>query len=390
MGDNSKIEWTDATWNPIIGCSVVSPACTNCYAMQMAARLEKMAESHFEVIGRTAENGPIPNSHYLGTTEPSKAGPVWTGKVALAPEHILTRPLRWRKPRRIFAVSMGDPFHENVHDSWLDRIFAVMALCPQHTFQVLTKRPERMREYLTAPRPWERVSSHIISDELVVGRSFDKSMAMAWAYDKGYLPNVWVGVTVEDQCRADERLSHLLATPAAMHFVSVEPMLGPVDLARVSTNAVSPFDGVEQASLINALNGHQSWHGNVMVNINGGIDWVICGGESGPKARPMHPDWARYLRDQCVAAGVPFFFKQWGEWVSILDRDRQDPDWRADYQVRLSQKAGTCWLNLDGGGGFHGARLNVMQRVGKARAGRLLDGREWNEFPRQMAGREVR
>ena len=132
MADKTGIEWTDATWNPIVGCSVVSPGCTHCYAMSMAARIEKMT----------------PGSHYAGLTDASKAGPVWNGRLALAPDHILTQPLRWQKPRRIFVNSMGDLFHEDVPDDWIDRVFAVMALAPQHTFQVLTKRAERMRNYL--------------------------------------------------------------------------------------------------------------------------------------------------------------------------------------------------------------------------------------------------
>ena len=134
MADKSKIEWTEATWNPIVGCSVVSPGCTNCYAMKMAARIEAMA------IGQTTKNGSpgLAPTHYAGTTQSSKAGPVWTGKVALAPDHILTQPLRWKRPRTIFVNSMGDLFHEDVPDEWIDRVFAIIALCPQHTFQVLT------------------------------------------------------------------------------------------------------------------------------------------------------------------------------------------------------------------------------------------------------------
>jgi hypothetical protein len=141
MADKSAIEWTDATWNPVVGCSIVSPGCTNCYAMKMAARIEKMASSPMAAHVNV-------QTHYAGTTQRSKAGAVWTGKVARAPEHILTQPLKWKRPRKIFVNSMGDLFHESIPDEWIDRVFAVMALAPQHTFQVLTKRAERMRSYL--------------------------------------------------------------------------------------------------------------------------------------------------------------------------------------------------------------------------------------------------
>ena len=142
MADNTGIEWTDATWNPVVGCSIVSPGCTNCYAMQMAARIEKMQ----------------PESHYAGTTKRVNGNAVWTGKVALAPDHILTAPLRWKKPRRIFVNPMGDLFHESIPDAWIDRVFAVMALAPQHRFQLLTKRAKRMREYCSDPATPFRVA----------------------------------------------------------------------------------------------------------------------------------------------------------------------------------------------------------------------------------------
>lgn len=275
MADKTCISWTDATWNPIVGCSVVSPGCTNCYAMRDAARIVRCSEG----AGRA--------SHYEGTIEPSKAGPVWTGKVALAPDRIVTTPLSWRRPRRIFVNSMGDLFHESVPDEWIDRVFAVMALAPQHTFQVLTKRSARMREYLSgeALRRVARAANRIRTVDGLIG----------WP-----LPNVWLGVTAEDQTRANERIPDLLATPAAVRFVSCEPMLGPVDLRNVS-----PADKYE----IDVLSGYDFDQGLVGPR----LDWVICGGESGPNARPMHPDWARGLRDQCAAAGVPFHFKQWGK-----------------------------------------------------------------------------
>lgn len=290
---SSKIEWTDETWNPVVGCSVVSPGCTNCYAMKMAARLEAMG-------------GAL--NHYCGTTVRSSAGPVWTGKVAQAPEHILTRPLGWKQPRRVFVNSMGDLFHESVPDAWIDRVFAVMALCPQHTFQILTKRAARMREYMSGEAARYRIARPIV-DLLIAGTvaagdgwpvvgegevdNPDNIKLREWP-----LPNVWLGVTAEDQRRADERIPDLVETPAAVKFVSCEPLLSSVDL--------SPWLAIQRITLggrphLTEITGRVS-----------ALDWVICGGETGPGARPMLPDWARDLRDQCKAADVPFFFKQCG------------------------------------------------------------------------------
>lgn len=294
MADKTGISWTDATWNPIVGCSVVSPGCTNCYAMRDAARIVRCSEG----AGRA--------SHYEGTIEPSKAGPVWTGKVALAPDHIVAKPLSWRRPRRIFVNSMGDLFHESVPDEWIDRVFAVMALAPQHTFQVLTKRSGRMREYLSG-EALRRVAAAANRIRAVTGM-------ITWP-----LPNVWLGVTAEDQTRADDRVPDLLATPAAVRFVSCEPMLGPVDLLTAWCGE-SALDSECWGDCAWCKNGHPPLHNcqkgrqslEDLIRGKSGLDWVICGGESGPNARPMHPDWARGLRDQCAAAGVPFHFKQWG------------------------------------------------------------------------------
>jgi protein gp37 len=173
MADKTGIQWTEATWNPLAGCSVVSPGCTNCYAMREAGgRLKSSAK-------------------FAGLTEPSKAGPVWTGEVRLW-ERVLDQPVRWTKPRRIFVNSMSDLFHESVPDEWIDRVFAVMALCPQHTFQVLTKRADRMRDYCSSPY---------------------NGVALSFKWP---LPNVWLGVSVEDQARADGRIPRLLDTPAAV------------------------------------------------------------------------------------------------------------------------------------------------------------------------------
>lgn len=374
MADHSPIEWTDATWNPIVGCSVTSPGCTNCYAMSMARRIEAMQ----------------PGSHYAGTTRVD-GKPVWTGKVALAPDHILTQPLRWRRPRRIFVNSMGDLFHEDVPDDWIDRVFAIMALCPQHTFQVLTKRSARMRAYMGEPR-WPNETLVRIHREWIMGTGPLETLALSvilpkWRADEEDtlvqwpLPNVWLGVSTEDQRRADERVPDLLSTPAATRFVSAEPLLGPLDLRRFMWPVLGwwrgPHHSYAEAKAAGAECGlkRQALVGAWCTF----LDLVIAGGENGP--RPMHPDWARSLRDQCAAAGVPFFFKQWGSFEPAVDRDRDDPDWRLDYFRKFDDSGNTRWINLAGGRGFHGERFHVMRRVGKRAAGRRLDGIEHNGMP---------
>lgn len=333
MGDNSNIEWTDATWNPIVGCSIVSPGCRECYAMKFAARML---------------DGNPKSPHYAGTTQQSKAGPVWTGKVVLAPEHIVTAPLRWKKPRRIFANSMGDLFHEDCPDEWILDALTVMAIARQHTFQVLTKRAERMRHFMSNP--------DLLQEIMVNWWSFDDGIRGVEAWP---LPNVWLGVSVEDQKRADERIPDLLHTPAAVRFISAEPLLGDIDLA-------------DHLALDTPLMGGIALH------------WVIAGGESGPNARPMHPDWARSLRDQCATAGVPFFFKQWGEWHPS---DAHDPDCHkaCDRTPDAVSRDGRRELRPIEAGRLIGNAVSTewvgMCRIGKRQAGRLLDGREHNDMP---------
>ncbi len=360
----SAIEWTDDVWNPVVGCSIVSPGCTNCYAMRMAARLDRMGVEH-----------------YRGLTQPSKAGPVWTGKVALAPESVLLAPMRWRAPRKVFVNSMGDLFHESVPDEWIDRIFAVMALAPRHTFQVLTKRSKRMRTWCADSRTAFRVARRIVDFRLATERAAVEAVAAdRWpvkplgddpdmpdniTLHRWPLPNVWLGVSAEDQTRADERVPDLLATPAALRFVSAEPLLGAIDFFKIMARwqDATPYSQRQHIGLGRQL-----------------IDWVIVGGESGPRARPMHPDWARGIRDQCKRAGTAFFFKQWGAWAPFIDRDNDDLDWRRDYSVANTQDDFQI-LNLAGGTGFHGERVHLMKRAGKTANGRLLDGREWNDWP---------
>lgn len=364
MADKSAIEWTDATWNPIVGCSLVSPACTNCYAMAMAARLEHMAKL---ASARRPYKQTCGTSHYAGTTKIVNGKPVWTGKLAQAPESVLLKPLTWKKPRRIFVNSMSDLFHESVPDEWLDRIFAVMALAPQHTFQVLTKRPKRMREYFETRRegdPWAEAADEI-SDLLGMA----DSVTVLEPKDIP-LPNVWLGCTVEDQPRADERIPELLATPAAFRFVSTEPMLGAVDLRRINFQPNLWIDCIDR-----------NWPERfAQFGAGRGLDLVIAGGESGPGARPTPIALFRSLRDQCAAAGVAFDFKQWGEWIDADEFLRRVAPERVAAGpltfVDATKLGVDCLAPCE-----HHSDGSSSLRVGKRRAGRMLDGREHNEFP---------
>lgn len=303
----TKIEWTDATWNPIVGCSVTSPGCTNCYAMKMAGRLEGMA----------ATNASL--AHYVGTTQRSKAGFVWTGTVNMAPDSILTAPLRRRKPTRYFVNSMADLFHESVPDEWIDRVFAVMALAPQHTFQVLTKRSARMREYFRECNGWRARIAWLLND-LKPSPLWNGNVYQGWQNlheQPDGLPNVWLGVSVEDQARADERIPDLLDTPAAVRFLSCEPLLGPVDLRAIPWPEHWPrceclqgdprYDAFEATVYCpSCCEGPEAMEAPT-------LDWVIAGGESGPGARGSCAEVEanmRLLLDQCRAAGVAFFGKQ--------------------------------------------------------------------------------
>lgn len=333
----SKIEWTGRSWNPIVGCSVVSPGCTNCYAMKMAARLERMQ----------------PGGPYDGTTQSSKAGPVWTGKVALAPEKTLTAPLRRKKPTVYFVNSMGDLFHEAVPDDWIDRVFAIISLAPQHTFQVLTKRSARMREYM-AFKPEGGAARR-----LFLNSNLDE---VTWPP-----PNVWLGVSAERQEEADVRIPDLLATPAAVRFVSVEPLLGAIDL-RSWLGCKGLGEGCSCTELCPEAEGELP-----------SLDWVIAGGESGLNARPMHPAWARALRDQCASAGVPFFFKQWGAWgpapAGAENPTHCEPVPGGRRKMVFSGSDDGRFISHRDGG------KPLLNFVGKKRAGRLLDGRAHDELP---------
>lgn len=364
----TSIEWTEATWNPIAGCSVVSPGCTHCYAMRTAARL-----------ARIEATAPI----YAGLTQPSKAGPVWTGRIAVN-EKALLEPLRRRKPTMYFVNSMSDLFHESVPVEVIDRVFAVMALCPQHTFQVLTKRSDRMREFFRETTGWRARVANLLND-IKPSPLWNGNVYQGWQNLHGRpdgLPNVWLGVSVEDQKRADDRIPDLLATPVAVRFLSCEPLLGPVDLLAYFDPTGACCGGEPEYRCENCPS-DAPWRYSIPSDdgqwaFDPTIDWVIVGGESGPGARPMHPDWARSLRDQCADAGVPFFFKQWGEFApGEIAAKFLNPERRAKGLEYWDGRWQECWSEVDG----HCDDEPDLYRIGKKRAGRLLDGVTHDAMP---------
>ena len=256
----TKIEWAEQSLNPYPGCKKVSEGCLNCYAEKMAMRLRGMGLPQYQAV--VDENG-------------------WTGEIGYNEKWMRNAALHISPPTVYFCQSMGDLFYEKVEFRFIDKVYQAMRNAPQHTFQILTKRAKRMAEYFE---------------------------------NHGCPDNVWLGVSCENQKRADERIPYLLKTPAKVRFLSLEPLLAPINICAVPDDKVRPAEFSARCSPL------------------GDIDWVIVGGESGPGARPMHIDWVRSIRDQCVAAGVPFFFKQWGG-------------------------------------------------VNKKKAGRILDGRTWDEYP---------
>jgi protein gp37 len=361
MGDKSAIEWTrgddgvaGATWNPIrarhrvtgkVGwfCIHKSAGCKHCYA---------------EAMNKWRGNGAPYTAPALKDVE------------IFLNEDTLTDPLHWKAPRKIFVCSMTDLFGEFVPDEFIERVVGIIGSAPRHTFQVLTKRSERMRDWFT-----KRVN-HGWSDQPPI------------VYEQtGFPPrNLWCGVSVEDQATADERIWHLLHVPAAVRFVSYEPALAGVDFTRLDYTAhLREFmrravgdDGaasVTGPAWINALSGEWSDGEDGGTEKDRRLSWLITGGESGSEARPPHPDWFRVARDHCIAAGIPFFFKQWGEWAP-----HPHPPFRG------TNTGGGLFVlpsgHLGNQGDYWDGAAAAMDRVGKKAAGRTLDGREWSEFPR--------
>lgn len=306
----TAIEWCDEVWNPTVGCSRVSPGCDRCYAIGVAHRAMQPAHE-----GLTIRRPGEPTD--------------WTGEVRCIPERLET-PLRWRKPRRVFVDSMSDLFHPEVPDEFIYDVVRVMLRARRHTFQVLTKRPQRMARWFAEWGPFSEGGP-----------------------DGPDLANIWLGTSIESN-RYAWRADHLRAVPGAVvRFVSAEPLLGPLDQLDLE-----------------------------------GVDWLIVGGESGPGARPMHPEWARQLRDRCRAAGVAFHFKQWGEWlpgsvVSVDSGGFGDILYPANGRCDDNPLGDVAWpadCTPDDRWHEHGDGV-VSIRVGKRAAGRHLDGRTWDEFP---------
>lgn len=321
----TKIEWATKVWNPVTGCTKVSEACQNCYAERFANRLQKNPK----VKGKY-ENG---------------------FKVTWHEEQLLV-PAQWKKPQRIFVCSMGDLFHEDVPFGFIDCVFTVMANLDHHTYIILTKRPERMLEFYK----WK-----------------SKQLGIPWQAKD----NVWVGCTTENQQRADERIPFLIQIPASVRLISCEPLLGPIDLAPIfGLHVLKMFAGQNEGSY--------------------GLNWIIAGGETGPGARPSHPEWFRSLQNQCEKAIIPFFFKGWGDYYtkSILSTSKEPlfrifssfQDWVNT--ARTWVHGGKC-VSIDGTQCKRGADFRkcaypvaIMDQVGKKNAGRKLDGKEYNEFPK--------
>lgn len=365
MGDKSRIEWTDATWNPVVGCTRVSAGCDNCYAVRETKRMA----------------GKLPV--YQGLVNPGKDH--FNGTVRTIPER-LDQPIRWKRPRRIFVNSMSDLFHPGVPDEFVDQVFAVMAVATHHVFQVLTKRPERMARWALARKAmfdsgWAPRHPIQLCIERIISSRATPERAGLWQFP---LPNVGVGTSIEDQESADERIPHLLRTPAAVRFLSCEPLLGPVELPDFFADSLEPVGHPEGGVDALATSLLRSAMREGRASAACGIHQVIAGGESGPNARPMHPDWARSLRNQCQAAGVAFHFKQWGEWAPHTIRPGGDlgGDVRRGH-VQIVHPGGESILEvaeMTGGRSTLPGSL-YMARVGKHPAGRLLDGRTWDEEP---------
>lgn len=340
------ISWCDETWNPVVGCEAVSAGCDFCYAKSLH---DMRHEAYLD--------GKLQNI-------PQYAEPFET--VQLMPDR-LTKPLSWKKPKRIFVNSMSDLFHRKVPVAFLDDVFTVAAIAMRHTFQILTKRPARARDYLNDPDLLERLYCN--------WPKFSGSPAEVAAWP---LPNVWMGTSVENQAMADKRVPLLLDTLAAVRWLSCEPMLGPIELDRW-LKVCKHWKGEDSQPTA-------PWHppypkhwyepqGLVGAGWTRPLHWIVGGGESGTKnqqVRPVHPMWARSLRDQCVAAGVPFHWKQWGNYApfgycSANSLNAEGPDGEYGYILGPADEHGFTYV--------YGSPANLK------RNGRLLDGKLWDQFP---------
>lgn len=320
---NTKIEWCDATWNVSVGCSAVSEGCKNCYARRMHKRLLAMGQDKY--------SDPF--------------------DVVKLDQKSLYIPVKWKAPKRIFVNSMSDLFHEKLSHYRRAMVFIAMSEAPQHEYLVLTKRPEVALEfYAEMQKEYEKALKF---EQSPMVKNSDGSHAYKTVLDM--FRKIWLGVSVENQATADERIPLLLQIPAAVRFVSAEPLLGPVDFSKV----IMPDGDSLGESLFNHGEGR-------------GIDWIIVGGETGPGARPMNPDWARSLKSQCRQPFYPFFFKSWGKYVPIDTVD----------SVNLEHDEYGYWED-DGSYISQVARADGVVKVGRSKSGNKLDGQEWKQFPRE-------
>lgn len=321
MSTSTHIEWTDATWNTLSGCTRISEGCLRCYIERTPPF--RMNGRKFDAAGIGGKTGIVLH------------------------EDRLDLPLHWRNPRRVFVNNLSDLFHDDVPNEHIAAVFAVMSIARQHKFQILTKRPARMRALIGSSAfrlQCEDAQARIMNDE---GAGVPNYRLRAWRKQwwsdfAEPLRNVWLGTSVESQKWADIRIPQLLKTRAAVRFLSCEPLLGPITPPTTD-----------------------------------GIDWVIVGGESGPGARPMSPDWARGLRDQCTRADVPFFFKQWGEWEPTTWRGIGHGTVKT---MSLNGEAARPVVQVGEPLDEWGHRT-LMRRIGKKAAGRELDGRTWDQMP---------
>lgn len=349
MADKTGISWTNATWNPMTGCTKVSQGCKHCYAERDWKRLSANPRA-IKYYGRSFTD-------------------------VACHEDVLDQPIRWKKPRMIFVNSMSDLFHESIPDDFIDKVFAVMALAEHHIFQILTKRPERMRDYLNTP---ERMD--IIGNKSIPAIRSDCFGILEWP-----LPNVWIGVSAENQETANARIPFLMDTQAAVRWISAEPLLGPIDFEDVPIGMNGPLRPYSETKAPK-------------------VDWVVVGGESGPDARPMHYDWVNSIQTQCIQANVPFFFKQWGEWLPVNEmtedlmrslyvsnrKAENDADQSAMDEA-FGQRCLVPHAILDKHGNlfdfsdpmaFHeNTGCMSVYRVGVRRSGNLLNGVEYQSWP---------
>ncbi len=342
MSANSKIEWCDHSFNPWIGCTKVSPGCANCYAESYDKR---WGGSHW---GKGAQRKRTSAANWRKPVQWNAAGYICEacGSTCFGDRCMTSQCRGWTRRPRVFCASLADWLDDEVPAAWLFDLLTLIHKTPDLDWLLLTKRPENWKSRLKAA-----------ADQCTIDHLDMTDRIYAWLEGSRIWRNIWIGTTVEDQQRADERIPALLQIPARVRFLSCEPLLGPLYLESWQEHLPPPV--------------HLAWLE--------GIDWVICGGESGPNARPMHPNWARSLRDQCAAAGTRFFFKQWGSWKPICplyDENRDELENGSTDRVQAIEVTGEIVTDRQPDG-----TAWIMDPVGKTPAGRLLDRREHNEFP---------